>query len=193
MALWDAQFCTGSWIILELYTICLWVWEFCHSKLEHGLFAPFSYMCPVGAGCIWNDILDRDFDRKVGKLADNWSRKSCLNQFRAYKKPTACKRQGICRRSTRVSFSAFDRADCYDLEPESHCVSEEHCLLNSPGQIWLHSYSFRLGIMAIYFLPGIYPLMKRITFWPQAWLGNSINTSNYFRLKLRPVLSRTCA
>ncbi|KAK7040155.1 hypothetical protein VNI00_009961 [Paramarasmius palmivorus] len=32
-----------------------------------------------------------------------------------------------------------------------------------------------MGLVAIFPLPGIYPLMKRITYWPQAWLGVAVN------------------
>ena len=32
--------------------------------------------------------------------------------------------------------------------------------------------SFKFAIVAIVVLPGIYPFMKRITYWPQAWLGS---------------------
>ena len=33
----------------------------------------------------------------------------------------------------------------------------------------LHSWDY--GLIATFIYPGIYPLMKRVTYWPQAWLG----------------------
>jgi 4-hydroxybenzoate polyprenyltransferase len=32
-------------------------------------------------------------------------------------------------------------------------------------------HSWNLGLITIFLLAGIYPLMKRVTYWPQAWLG----------------------
>jgi len=34
---------------------------------------------------------------------------------------------------------------------------------------------WRFSLVAIFILPGIYPLMKRVTYWPQAWLGLAMN------------------
>ncbi|KAI5892145.1 UbiA-domain-containing protein [Schizophyllum commune H4-8] len=31
------------------------------------------------------------------------------------------------------------------------------------------------GLIATFIYPGIYPLMKRVTYWPQAWLGLAMN------------------
>ncbi|KAG6888540.1 hypothetical protein C0995_007552, partial [Termitomyces sp. Mi166 len=35
--------------------------------------------------------------------------------------------------------------------------------------------AWNIGLLALLPLMGIYPLMKRITYWPQAWLGIAIN------------------
>jgi 4-hydroxybenzoate polyprenyltransferase len=32
-------------------------------------------------------------------------------------------------------------------------------------------HRWKIGLIAIFPLPGLYPLMKRVTYWPQAWLG----------------------
>ncbi|KAF8984840.1 4-hydroxybenzoate polyprenyl transferase [Cyathus striatus] len=43
--------------------------------------------------------------------------------------------------------------------------------------IWdVNQLTWYIGIVSIFPLAGAYPFMKRITFWPQAWLGISINT-----------------
>ncbi|KAG6848253.1 hypothetical protein H0H93_001895, partial [Arthromyces matolae] len=42
--------------------------------------------------------------------------------------------------------------------------------------IWnVNQDAFSWGVFSIFVLPGIYPLMKRITYWPQAWLGLAMN------------------
>ncbi|KAF7366389.1 Para-hydroxybenzoate--polyprenyltransferase, mitochondrial [Mycena sanguinolenta] len=45
--------------------------------------------------------------------------------------------------------------------------------------IWMvrdvNELAWRIALSAIFPLAGMYPVMKRITYWPQAWLGISIN------------------
>ncbi|RDB17749.1 4-hydroxybenzoate polyprenyltransferase, mitochondrial [Hypsizygus marmoreus] len=36
-------------------------------------------------------------------------------------------------------------------------------------------FTFLIGFLGIFPLHGLYPLMKRVTFWPQAWLGLAMN------------------
>ncbi|EGN92832.1 hypothetical protein SERLA73DRAFT_190552 [Serpula lacrymans var. lacrymans S7.3] len=38
-----------------------------------------------------------------------------------------------------------------------------------------NSSTFILGLVGLFFLDVVYPYMKRITYWPQAWLGIAIN------------------
>ncbi|RDB21485.1 4-hydroxybenzoate polyprenyltransferase, mitochondrial [Hypsizygus marmoreus] len=42
--------------------------------------------------------------------------------------------------------------------------------------IWkVNRFAWTIGLLAVFPLTGIYPLMKRVTYWPQAWLGIAIN------------------
>ncbi|GLB41480.1 putative ubiA prenyltransferase family protein [Lyophyllum shimeji] len=92
------------------------------------------------AGCIWNDILDREFDRQVE---------------RTKKRPIAA---GTISVPGALVFLGVHLAILIRM-------------------IWnLDDTAFAFGLMSIIALPGIYPFMKRITYWPQAWLGLAMNT-----------------
>jgi len=87
------------------------------------------------AGCVWNDVLDREIDRKVE---------------RTKKRPLADKRVSV---PGALAFLAI------------------HILLLL-GMLWRTStLVWRVSLLSFFVLAGIYPLMKRITNWPQAWLG----------------------
>jgi 4-hydroxybenzoate polyprenyltransferase len=86
------------------------------------------------AGCVFNDIVDRDLDRKVARTAS---------------RPLA---------SGRVSLKA---AWIWLL------------LLCLVGLVVLVQLNLRAALTALASLAAVaaYPFMKRITWWPQAWLG----------------------
>ena len=87
-----------------------------------------------GAGCVYNDIVDRDLDRKVARTAA---------------RPLA---------SGRVSIIA------------AWLWLGGLCLI---GLIVLLQLNWMAAISALSSLAAVaaYPFMKRITWWPQAWLG----------------------
>lgn len=87
-----------------------------------------------GAGCVYNDIVDRDLDRKVARTAS---------------RPLA---------SGRVSLKA---AWAWLL------------LLCCVGLVVLVQLNLAAALTALASLGAVaaYPFMKRITWWPQAWLG----------------------
>jgi len=90
------------------------------------------------AGCVWNDILDRDLDRRVARTAA---------------RPIA---------SGQVSVRA---AFLFALG------------LSLVGLLVLLQLPPRARLVALLaLLPvAVYPLMKRLTWWPQAWLGLTFN------------------
>ena len=91
-----------------------------------------------GAGCVINDMFDRDFDARVARTAD---------------RPLA---SGAIRMRAALTFLAF--------------------LLLISFAILLQFNAFAMAIGALSLLLVIpYPLMKRITWWPQAWLGLTFN------------------
>ena len=90
------------------------------------------------AGCAWNDILDRDIDRKVARTAARPLASGQITVRQALLFLTGC---------SLISFAIL--------------------VTLPPTAIWLG-----VGSLA---LVAAYPLMKRITWWPQAWLGLTFN------------------
>ncbi|HEX3699245.1 MAG TPA: 4-hydroxybenzoate octaprenyltransferase [Phenylobacterium sp.] len=90
------------------------------------------------AGCAYNDIVDRDFDAKVGRTADRPIPAGEISVRQAWIFVGAC------------------------------CAVSLLILLSLGGlAIWL-------GVASLA-LVAAYPFMKRITWWPQAWLGLTFN------------------
>lgn len=87
-----------------------------------------------GAGCVWNDIIDRDLDQKVARTAS---------------RPVA---------SGRVSI-ALAAAWMVAL-----------CSVGLVVLFQLH-WQAQFTALASLALVAAYPFMKRITWWPQVWLG----------------------
>ncbi|KAI0040628.1 4-hydroxybenzoate polyprenyl transferase [Auriscalpium vulgare] len=91
------------------------------------------------AGCIWNDILDRNFDRQVERT----------------------KHRPI--------------ADGRITVPGAVIFLFSH-LLALTALMWPFNHlAWQIGLITVFPLPGIYPFMKRVTYWPQAWLGIAMN------------------
>ena len=87
-----------------------------------------------GAGCVYNDIVDRDLDRQVARTA---------------KRPLA---------SGAVSLKA------------AWVWLALLCLIGLVVLLQLRPYAAAVAVASL--LPvAAYPFMKRITWWPQAWLG----------------------
>ncbi|KAF8870305.1 UbiA prenyltransferase family, partial [Gymnopilus junonius] len=94
----------------------------------------------ASAGCIWNDIIDRDFDRRVE---------------RTKKRPVATGKITVYGALLFLSL---------------HLVALSIVLTLGNNQIR------SIGFMTLYPLAGVYPFIKRISYWPQAWLGIAFNT-----------------
>jgi 4-hydroxybenzoate polyprenyltransferase len=87
-----------------------------------------------GAGCTWNDMLDRDIDARVERTAG---------------RPLASGQVGMrAALAWTLAQCAVGLVVLLQLRPEAQIVA----LLAIP-------------------LVALYPLMKRITWWPQVWLG----------------------
>jgi 4-hydroxybenzoate polyprenyltransferase len=91
-----------------------------------------------GAGCTYNDIVDRDIDAKVARTAG---------------RPIPSGRVSVKRAWLFVA---------------------AQCLVGLIILIQLNRLAIMLGVASL-LLVGIYPFMKRITWWPQAWLGITFN------------------
>ncbi len=102
-----------------------------------GLFA-LGALVMRGAGCTYNDIVDRDIDAKVARTAERPipSGQVSLPQAIAY----------------LVALLALGLAIL---------------LRFNEAAVWLGLASIALVL--------VYPFMKRVTYWPQAWLGLAFN------------------
>lgn len=87
-----------------------------------------------GAGCVWNDMVDRDLDRQVARTAS---------------RPIA---------SGMVSMRA------------AAIWAGILCLIGLAVLVQL-PWTAQVVAVASVLLVAAYPFMKRITWWPQAWLG----------------------
>jgi 4-hydroxybenzoate polyprenyltransferase len=123
----------GTWL---LYWPCAWSVALAGVYGRRDLFAWFALgaFATRSAGCVYNDIVDKDLDRRVE---------------RTRLRPLASKRVSV--RSAWVLIGLL-------------------CLL---GLIVLLQLNRTAAIVALVSVAPVaaYPFMKRITWWPQAWLG----------------------
>jgi 4-hydroxybenzoate polyprenyltransferase len=91
-----------------------------------------------GAGCAYNDIVDRDFDAQVARTAA---------------RPLAAGQ--ITVRKAWLFLAGLSFAGLFVL-------------------LQFNAFSVGLGLASLA-LVAAYPFMKRVTWWPQAWLGLTFN------------------
>ncbi len=91
-----------------------------------------------GAGCTYNDIVDKDFDAQVERT-----------------------------RSRPIPSGEVSLKQAWGFLVFQCCIGFVVLLLLSPLAI-------KLGFASLLLVLG-YPFMKRITYWPQAWLGLTFN------------------
>jgi len=91
-----------------------------------------------GAGCTYNDIVDRDFD---GQVARTKSRPIPAGEVTV---------------KQAVAFMVLQ------------------CLIGLLVLLQMNMFAIGVGVASLV-LVAIYPFMKRITYWPQAWLGLTFN------------------
>lgn len=91
-----------------------------------------------GAGCVWNDIVDRDLDAQVERTRD---------------RPVASGRISVkAALAFAVALSLIGLVVLLQLRPIAQAVA-------------------LVSLIPV----AAYPFMKRITWWPQAWLGLTFN------------------
>ncbi len=123
----------GTWL---LYWPCAWSVALAGVGGEWALFGWFlvGAFAMRSAGCVYNDIVDRDLDRQVE---------------RTRLRPLA---------SGRVSLAA------------AWALTLALCLAGMVVLLQLRPAAQAIALASIA-LVAAYPFMKRITWWPQAWLG----------------------
>lgn len=128
----------GTWL---LYWPCAWGLALAGGLREHWPLLLWFFAGAVamrGAGCVYNDIVDRDLDAQVARTRD---------------RPIASGRL-----SRRAAFAWVVALSLIGLV----------VLLQLRWQAQLVALA-SLGLVAAY------PFMKRLTWWPQAWLGLTFN------------------
>lgn len=108
-----------------------------HALGYAALFAVGAFVMR-GAGCTWNDILDRDFDARVARTA------------------------GRPIPSGAISV------------PQAAVFLVLQLLVALGILLFFNGFTILLAIASL-LLVAIYPLMKRVTYWPQAFLGLTFN------------------
>jgi 4-hydroxybenzoate polyprenyltransferase len=91
-----------------------------------------------GAGCTYNDIVDREIDAKVARTRGRPIPSGAVTVKQAWVFAAAQSAIGLA------------------------------ILLS------LNGYAIAIGVLSLIFV-ALYPFMKRITWWPQAWLGLTFN------------------
>ena len=133
----------GTWLLL---LPCWWSAALAREEAHLGwgallrLFALFAAGAVVmrAAGCAFNDVADRDIDRRVARTAG---------------RPVA---SGAVSRKAALAYAV--------------ALS----LLGLLVLLQLRPAAIALGVGSVA-LVAAYPFMKRITWWPQAWLGLTFN------------------
>ena len=128
-----------------LFWPCAWGLAYAYSKeLNNDLFIYYLILFFLGsvlmrsAGCIFNDIIDKDFDKQVE---------------RTKKRPIACGKISVIQSFVYVIIL---------------------CLLSLLVLLEFNFLTICLGLGSM-FLAFSYPFMKRITYWPQLFLGITFN------------------
>ncbi len=128
-----------------LFWPCSWGLAYANSVNQNlNLFLNYTLLFFLGsvlmrsAGCIFNDIVDKDFDKKVN---------------RTKKRPIASGKISITRSFFYIIIL---------------------CLLAFLVLVQFNNLTIILG-MGSMFLAFSYPFMKRITYWPQLFLGITFN------------------
>lgn len=135
LARWDRPI--GTWLLL---LPCWWGQALAPTVFDPILALLFAVgaIAMRGAGCTINDLLDRDFDRRVARTRN---------------RPLAAGRLGVAE---ALAFVAVQ------------------CLVGLLVLLQLPPLAVFVGFASVPLIL-VYPLMKRVTWWPQAVLGVTFN------------------
>ena len=128
----------GSWL---LFWPCAWGVALADGLVADGLLLlwfGFGSLVMRSAGCVWNDIIDRDLDAQVARTRARPIASGAISVKRA------------------LAFAVF------------------LSLLGLLVVLQLRPLAQIVAVASLILVAG-YPFMKRITWWPQAWLGLTFN------------------
>lgn len=123
--------------------------------------------------CVINDTCDVDFDRQLGRCYEASSLdpkliSACHRTERTQDRPLASGR--ISMPGAWILLFAMT-AGCYFLLSFANPIAYVLSICIKKLRIHVHNFRAFVGIFAIFPFHTLYPLMKRWTWWPQAWLG----------------------
>ena len=130
----------GTWLLL---LPCWWGLaaaggENAPQTIYYALLFAIGAFVMRGAGCVWNDIIDRDYDAKVARTA---------------LRPIATGEISVF--SGAIFLAALSGIGLLVL-------------------LQFNKFTIFIAVISLV-LVALYPIMKRITYWPQAWLGLTFN------------------
>jgi len=108
------------------------------NSIGYAILFAIGALAMRGAGCTWNDILDRDFDARVARTATRPIPSGAVSVKQAF------------------IFLGLQ------------------LLVGLAVLLCFNRFTIVLGLASMA-LVVLYPLMKRITYWPQIWLGLTFN------------------
>ncbi len=130
----------GTWLLLWP---CLWSLLLASDGVDFdlaliALLFAIGALVMRGAGCTYNDIVDRDFDGQVDRTKS---------------RPIPAGEVSVPGAWLFIAFQ---------------------CLIGLTILLQFNKFAILVGFGSL-FLVAVYPFMKRITYWPQAWLGLTFN------------------
>lgn len=133
----------GTWL---LFIPCIWGASLALAKgdASTGSFVAHIFLFAVGAyvmrgaGCAYNDIVDRNIDRRVART-----------------------------KSRPVASGAVTL-------PQAWAFLTSLCLIGLGVLLQFNAFAIGIGLLSLVLIAA-YPFMKRVTWWPQAWLGLTFN------------------
>ncbi|KAJ7179853.1 UbiA prenyltransferase family-domain-containing protein [Mycena crocata] len=148
---------------LLLFYPCAWSITMASYALQLPFTTPLTYTCLFstgalvmrGAGCTINDMWDKDLDKAVARTKERPIARGDISPGQAWTFLGAQLSVGL---AVLVQLNWYR----YGISPfKSKCI-------------YSHKFSILLGAASLSVVV-VYPLMKRITYWPQAVLGIAFN------------------
>lgn len=162
-----ADFCSSAWgLTMAGYAVGTPIHDLIIQTIAFGIGSTLLH----SAACVLNDICDIDFDGKVGEPLRSFSHLSPL---------TAANRTDTVTTATLRRRLRLRGVGPPHPPPDPHSGNapphEPHRVRTAPFPAARASadpaHSALYGLIGIFPLHALYPLMKRWTYWPQAWLG----------------------
>jgi 4-hydroxybenzoate polyprenyltransferase len=129
---------TGWWLLLLPGWWSITFGQFGRPSYELLILFLIGAVVMRGAGCTFNDIVDRDLDARVARTA---------------MRPLPSKQVSV---------------------RDAWAFLVGQLIVGAGILIQLNAFAIKVGLASLVLI-AIYPFLKRVTYWPQAWLGLTFN------------------